>query len=272
MEKDVKNEQCCLNCGSVLHVGNYCHVCGQPVNTGRLTMRNMGVNMATGLTRINSKFVFTIRGLLIRPWRVISQYIAGKRASYVAPVQLLLILIFIWLALPALLGHTRRSLAAVFGDKVLLSGDGSLATVVNFVVTHVLTSETLIFVLLLLPAVPIVKLTHRIAGIRRYNIAEYIVASLYLSCFIISLSLVFYIPAVVCDCFVGSTGNVFSVLQTVIIVVVLSAALYRSFASARKSALQKVFYVAMSITLSVIFYFLIFFALILIHLYSFDRL
>lgn len=272
MEIDTRNNRYCLNCGALLYEGKYCHVCGQPVNTGRLTMSNMGVNMATGLTRINSKFVFTIRGLLTRPWRVISQYIAGKRTSYVAPVQLLLILIFIWLALPALLGHTRRSLEAIFGDKVLLSGDSAFASVVNYVVTHVLTSETLIFVLLLLPAVPIVKVTHRIAGIRRYNMAEYIVASLYLSCFILSLSLVLYIPAIVCDYFAGSTGNVFSVLQTVIIVVVLSAALYRSFASARKSALQKSLYVAMCITLSIIFYFLIFLALILIHLYSFDRL
>lgn len=261
----------CLNCGTELYQGKFCHVCGQPVDTRRLSTLNMGVTILSGITRINSRFVYTLKNILLRPWKVISEYIRGRRATYVAPVQLLLVLLFIVVALPSLFGLESSSLAAINGNRELLYGSGPVVTAVNYIFKHIISSETLLFVMLLVPAIPIVKLVHRFMGIRRYNIAEYIVASLYMSCFIVSLSLVFMLPSRLIGHYFSGASVFLPVIQFFVFLGFLSVALYKSFASSGKKAATKVFYIFLCIVLCFFFYLFLLMVLMVIHEISFGR-
>lgn len=228
----------CLNCGAELYKGNFCHICGQSVRTGRLTTKNMGVNILSGLTRINSRFLFSVKELMFRPWGVISDYIRGKRVVYVAPVQLLIVLTFISVALTSLTGSGDGSLNEIFGNFNMIGGSGAMVTVVNCVMRFILTSPTWMYILLLIPSVPVVMAAHRIMGVRKFNLAEYIVAALYLSCFIIIFGVVTMLPTEIYEYFCGRTVWL-SYLWLVCLMVPLDVALYRSMASSMKSCRSK---------------------------------
>lgn len=261
----------CLNCGTRLYDGDYCHRCGQLASTGRLTLGNMGVSIATGLTRINSGFLFTLRTLLLRPWRLIAQYINGRRVRYVAPVQLLLVLVFIWLALPPLIGYDTGSLQGIFGTKVFLAGDAAVVRAVNAIFNYVVTSETLMFVVLLFPAIPAIALTHRMAGVRRFNLAEYIVAALYLSCYVLALSAVTLVPVAIYHGLFATDGEEITVIKVIILVAVMSMAIYKSLASSHKSTAAKCGYVVVCFCLTALVYILILLTFIIIHGISFGK-
>lgn len=51
--------------------------------------------MVSGLLRINRGFLFTAKHLLFHPWKVIREYLKGKRVNYTSPVNMLVILCFL---------------------------------------------------------------------------------------------------------------------------------------------------------------------------------
>ena len=85
--------QYCRNCGAVL-AGEYCSRCGQ--REGR---RDRGFAALLGevvgeLFDWDSRFWRTLGPLLLRPGFLTSEYIAGRRARYVPPLRLYLIISF----------------------------------------------------------------------------------------------------------------------------------------------------------------------------------
>ena len=84
----------CLNCGTV-YQGNYCHKCGQPITTRRLSTKDFIITFLSSIIRMNKGFMFTCAKLVFKPWVVIADYVKGKRIIYTNPIQLLFVLCFI---------------------------------------------------------------------------------------------------------------------------------------------------------------------------------
>ena len=171
----------CLNCGAPLAVGGkYCHQCGQAAHTQRLTAKNFVAEAFMRLTRLNKGVVFTCCNLLVRPWRVIADYICGRRVIYTDPVQLLLVLTFLTVAIGAILNVSSPDDApsGVFRIFDTSTVGGNIA---ESLTRTLLTSTVIQYLVVFLPAIPVLMLVNRRKGQARYNLAEYLLAANYMS-------------------------------------------------------------------------------------------
>jgi uncharacterized protein DUF3667 len=80
----------CENCGAPL-AGGYCAQCGQPAIDYRRSFRHVLVDVLDSFLNWDSKFLSTIVWLLICPWRLTNEFLAGRRARYFHPLRLYLL-------------------------------------------------------------------------------------------------------------------------------------------------------------------------------------
>ena len=92
----------CLNCGTAVPLA-FCGACGQPITTARLTMRQLFHDFASGFLKMETRVLHTTRDLVLRPSRLIMDYLAGRRTAYVGPIQYLLLVLAAMLVVSALL-------------------------------------------------------------------------------------------------------------------------------------------------------------------------
>ncbi len=93
----------CSNCGSELN-GPFCPSCGQPVKTFMRAIWGLVYEMLDEFFSFDSRAFNTFPPLLFRPGFLTNEYIAGRRASYVSPLRLYLlvsIVFFVTFALVA---------------------------------------------------------------------------------------------------------------------------------------------------------------------------
>ncbi len=243
------NDKYCLNCGRLLADDvMYCHHCGQPSSTSRLSTRSFMVSVFAGLTRINRGVVYTCVNLLIRPWKVIADYVRGCRVRYTAPVQLLLILTFLILACSSLFNigteDTEVSKIAIF-DASVAAGAAANALIDGF-----LNSTVLQYFFTFIPSIPILMLINRRKGEARYNFAEYLLAAIYMSDAVLAFSLVSLpLEAVWPD--------LASTITYLYILTIGCMAVYRSMAHLRISTTRRVLRVIFFIFASLVFYVLV---------------
>ncbi len=83
----------CANCDAPLH-GHFCADCGQHAHIHR-TLAGVGHDFLHGITHFDSKTWKTLPMLVFRPGRLTRDYIEGKRARYIGPVPLFLLVIFL---------------------------------------------------------------------------------------------------------------------------------------------------------------------------------
>lgn len=84
------NKIVCLNCGAVCH-SKFCPECGQPTSTPpRITHTSLAKTVAMSYARLTPGFWPTLIGLLKAPWKVIADYVNGKRVTYSPPVTMLI--------------------------------------------------------------------------------------------------------------------------------------------------------------------------------------
>jgi Protein of unknown function (DUF3667) len=76
----------CLNCRSEL-TGPYCASCGQSSAVARLTLRTMWFAARPGGSPLDIPLARTLIDMTLRPWRVASDYAAGRRVVYVHPLE-----------------------------------------------------------------------------------------------------------------------------------------------------------------------------------------
>lgn len=92
----------CLNCHSPLK-GEYCHLCGQRADRRELTLAGLLGEIADELFSWDSRLWRTLGPLLFKPGFLSAEFMAGRRARYVPPLRLYLIisfLLFLVLSLP----------------------------------------------------------------------------------------------------------------------------------------------------------------------------
>ena len=168
-----EKEMICKNCGTEFE-GNFCNHCGQKSTVERLTWKSVWDNILHGIFHVDNTFVKTTRTLVVHPDRLISDYFAGRRKGYMAPIPLLAV----WCVILLFFGHIE-------------GGAGTISTIEvsathNWIVEHytLLTIVTVPFMVLA------VKIAFRKAGAARYNWVEYLLGCCYLSVLYILLSLV----------------------------------------------------------------------------------
>src|SRR5215470_3248195 len=80
----------CENCGAQLQ-GHWCAKCGQPAIEYRRSFRHVLADLLDEFLNWDSKFFVTIALLIVKPWRLTNEFLAGKRVSYVNPLRLYLL-------------------------------------------------------------------------------------------------------------------------------------------------------------------------------------
>src|SRR5213592_3935172 len=80
----------CENCGALL-TGHYCAQCGQAAVDYRRSFRHVVADVLESFLNWDSKFFTTIALLILKPWRLTNEFLAGKRVRYVNPLRLYLL-------------------------------------------------------------------------------------------------------------------------------------------------------------------------------------
>jgi Protein of unknown function (DUF3667) len=80
----------CENCGAQLD-GHWCAKCGQPAIDYRRSFRHVIADLLNEFLNWDSKFFATIVLLLVRPWKLTNDFLAGHRVRYVHPLRLYLL-------------------------------------------------------------------------------------------------------------------------------------------------------------------------------------
>jgi hypothetical protein len=80
----------CENCGTSLS-GQYCGQCGQPAIDYRRSFRHVIVDVLDSFLNWDSKFLATIALLIVKPWKLTNEFLAGRRVRYVHPLRLYLL-------------------------------------------------------------------------------------------------------------------------------------------------------------------------------------
>ena len=80
----------CENCGAPLQ-GHWCAQCGQPAVDYRRSFRHVIGDLLDAFLNWDSKFLATIGWLVVRPWHLTNEFVAGHRRRYFHPLRLYLL-------------------------------------------------------------------------------------------------------------------------------------------------------------------------------------
>ena len=90
-----RKEKDCLNCGTNV-IGKYCHNCGQENIEPKESAWQLISHFINDVTHFDGKFFSTLKDLLFKPGFLSTEYMKGRRASYLNPVRMYLFTSFIF--------------------------------------------------------------------------------------------------------------------------------------------------------------------------------
>jgi hypothetical protein len=79
----------CLNCGTPVHL-NYCANCGQETRLHVPSAREFIHEFITHYIAVEGKLWRTLKLMLFKPGKLTTEYLAGRRASYIIPLRIFL--------------------------------------------------------------------------------------------------------------------------------------------------------------------------------------
>jgi hypothetical protein len=107
IRKELRTDKKCQNCGC--HVEQrFCPDCGQENVETRQSFSNLFLHFVSDFVHYDSHFWKTIKYLLFYPGKLTKEYLAGKRKSYVQPVQLYIFISFLVFFIPTILPDQQR--------------------------------------------------------------------------------------------------------------------------------------------------------------------
>ncbi|WP_447641736.1 MULTISPECIES: DUF3667 domain-containing protein [Chitinophagaceae] len=104
----LREDHTCLNCGHQVEE-RYCTHCGQENVEPRQPFHYLFGHFVEDLTHYDHGFWETFKTLMVRPGKLIKNYLAGKRQSQVPPVKLYIFVSFLAFFLPAILPSHKPS-------------------------------------------------------------------------------------------------------------------------------------------------------------------
>jgi hypothetical protein len=99
----------CLNCGANLS-GRFCANCGQPADVHVPSSSELMHEVFEGITHSDSRLWRTLKLLWFKPGKLTQEFVAGRRATYLPPFRLYLVLSVIFF-LVASFSHSRGKVA-----------------------------------------------------------------------------------------------------------------------------------------------------------------
>lgn len=105
----------CLNCGAALQ-GPYCHRCGQKGRDPDPTLRELLSDLLEMALNWDSRLLVTLRHLVLRPGLATAEYNAGRRARYVSPIRLYLVVSVLFLTAATLAGEAAIETAELTAE------------------------------------------------------------------------------------------------------------------------------------------------------------
>ncbi len=104
----IRKDKTCLNCNHVVD-SRFCPNCGQENTDTRKTFHHLFVHFFEDLTHYENAFWKTIKNLLLKPSALTSEYLSGKRLSYLAPVRLYIFISFVTFFLIAVFPDNEKA-------------------------------------------------------------------------------------------------------------------------------------------------------------------
>jgi len=98
MKKHYRTENNCLNCGATLQ-GKFCHVCGQENLQIKESFGHLMNHAISDYFHFDEQFFNTLKPLLFQPGKLTTEYMAGKRMSYLHPVKMYIFISLIFFVL-----------------------------------------------------------------------------------------------------------------------------------------------------------------------------
>ncbi len=111
----------CLNCSAVL-TGRYCADCGQAADVHVPSTAELAHEALEGITHSDSRLWRTLYLLWFKPGKLTREFIAGRRAAYLPPFRLYLVLSIIFF-LVASVSNTHVKFLSVGDNGVRVSDD-----------------------------------------------------------------------------------------------------------------------------------------------------
>lgn len=93
-KEKLREENNCLNCNGIVE-NKFCPNCGQENVESRKSFHHLFIHFLEDLTHYENSFWRTIVSLFFKPAALTTEYMAGKRLSYLAPVRLYIFISFI---------------------------------------------------------------------------------------------------------------------------------------------------------------------------------
>lgn len=107
----------CLNCGAPLH-GRYCSVCGQEDRPAAPTLKDVVGDAWEAITNLEGRILQSLGLLFFFPGFLTREYLQGRRARWVSPVRLYLLISVAYFALVSITGWSGNFTIEVSGDTV----------------------------------------------------------------------------------------------------------------------------------------------------------
>ena len=239
-ESDVKCRNCGCSCAS-----RFCPDCGQSVNEKRLENKTFFIGLLSGLSRINQGFLYTAWQLLFRPWKVIRDYIQCHRVRYVAPISMLIVVCFISAFVSGFMPYEPDGVVEETGTgQVGLIYKLTLA-VMDFIMSSMVIRNLTIYI----PAVLAIPIVYWKVGARKYNLAEYFAAMIYMTSSILLFGIIINPVALISESWYSGLEIGYSIL-------ICSISMYKAFPVGNLK--KRIGYFALYLIVSVAIYLLIF--------------
>jgi hypothetical protein len=115
-------ESRCLNCGAALR-GQYCGNCGQRARGRLISLWELVRDAFGDLFELDSRLWQTLIPLLVRPGRLTHDYLAGRRARYMPPFRMYLVLSLVFFVVAFFNPREELALLYVPDEAVESAGD-----------------------------------------------------------------------------------------------------------------------------------------------------
>ena len=114
MDRAVVGPRSCLNCGATLH-GRFCAGCGQEDRPLDPTVREVVGEVAREISAVDGRIIRSVRRLFLSPGYLTREHFEGRRAGWVSPVRLYLILSVVYFAIASFAGATPLHFTFSYG-------------------------------------------------------------------------------------------------------------------------------------------------------------
>lgn len=100
----------CTNCSyKFIYANNYCPVCGQKNHNLRIPLKHLLEEIIETTLHFDSKTIRTVKKLLLKPGFLSLEFNSGRRADYVPPIRLYVLISFVFFFLLSFLSGGHKS-------------------------------------------------------------------------------------------------------------------------------------------------------------------